>query len=95
MEELILAFGAVWGIAVVVFLVLVLLIPVMIYTGQKWAFRCFQELKELNRQTEETNDQLEALSVQIAGQQRAIYQLGRGRSPAIPAPRDADQGPAP
>jgi len=44
------AMGAV--LTVLFYLVLIVLIPVMLYTAQKWAYKCYKELREIRRHLE-------------------------------------------
>ena len=70
--------GIFWFIAAAALAILTLLIPVMIYSGQKSAFKCLHELKTLNSRVSETNAHLASLGDQIGAQQRALYELKRG-----------------
>ncbi len=40
--------GVLAFVALIVLAILTVLVPVMIYTGQKWAYRCYQELTKAN-----------------------------------------------
>lgn len=59
----VLAFVALFALAI-----LTILVPVMIYTGQKWAYRCYQELTK-------TNATLKALLAESEAQRAAFLQV--------------------
>ncbi len=54
-------FGGVGLLFSLILLVLGILIPLMIYTGQKWAYKCYGELK---KQTLIQKDLIEAIESQ-------------------------------
>ena len=62
-----------WGIALLVFAVLTLMIPVMIYSGQKYASKCFHELKTLNGQVGELVAEVHARRIELIDAEEAEY----------------------
>lgn len=81
MEDVALAFGAVSAIVVVVFGVLTLMIPVMIYTGQKYASKCFHELERLNGQVGQLVDEVHAQRVERIDAEEAEYRRSLAPDP--------------
>ena len=49
MEGIIGGIGALGGLALLVLIALTVLLPVTVYSAQKYAYKCFVELKGVNR----------------------------------------------
>ena len=45
-------FDGFWGWVLALWLVLVLLMPLSMYAAQKWAYRCWAELRKIRQQGE-------------------------------------------
>ena len=42
-------FGALGLFGVLAFFLLVIVMPISVYSAQKWAYKCYRELQEINR----------------------------------------------
>ncbi len=46
---------------VLTFILLVVVMPISVYAAQKWAYRCYRELQELNRERRHTTAAINSL----------------------------------
>jgi hypothetical protein len=53
MDNLATAFGGLGLFGILIFILLVILVPVSVYAAQKWAYRCYRELRELNKKMDQ------------------------------------------
>lgn len=52
-------FAGMMGVAWLVGIVLIILIPFSVYSAQKWAHKCYEELQKVNRKLDAISAELE------------------------------------
>jgi hypothetical protein len=53
MDEVMRALGSLGILGILVFIFLGIILPISVYAAQKWAYKCYRELEELNQRMDD------------------------------------------